>query len=217
MKKFLLIKFTEKPKLLTERTLKIFVKNPELGKVKTRLAVDIGEQKALEAYIGLLNYTKEISEGIKAEKEVWYSGWKEKEDIWEGGLFQKKVQQGKDLGERMKAAFRETFLSNEKAEVILIGSDCAELDEKDIKEAFDCLKTSDLVIGPATDGGYYLIGMSKFIPEVFDGIEWSTTQVLEQTLIKTKRIGVKHHLMKPLNDVDVLADWNRAKKKVLGL
>lgn len=200
---------------MVQKTIKIFVKNPEIGKVKTRLAASVGDKEALSIYQNLLGYTKQIVSKVNGKKEVWYSKFLDENDLWENDFFRKNVQQGEDLGARMKQAFEKSFLLNEHELVILIGSDCAELETAHINEAFEKLKKNDLVIGPAKDGGYYLIGMSKFSPEVFDEINWSTSKVLEQTIRKINEHGASFYLLEALNDVDELEDWERVKDKVI--
>lgn len=201
---------------MLNKTLKIFIKNPEIGKVKTRLAASVGDEQALSIYQKLLNYTKEVALKVDATKEVWYSQWIDEEDLWGDEFFAKKIQVGNELGDRMKQAFQEAFSKDEHAHVILIGSDCAELETDHIKNAFEELKKVDIVIGPAKDGGYYLIGMSKFTPEIFDGINWSTSLVFDQTIEKVNELDASYSLLKSLNDVDTIKDWNRIKGKILG-
>lgn len=198
-----------------KKTLKIFVKNPERGKVKTRISASVGDDYALSIYKELLHYTKKVVLKINAQKEIWYSHFVDENDLWEKSFFTKEVQLGKDLGLRMKQAFQQTFLKDEHAQIVLIGSDCAELEEGHINEAFELLKKTDVVIGPAEDGGYYLIGMSKFIPEIFDEITWSSSKVLDQTISKVNEQGIRFNLLETLSDVDEYGDWERVKSKVL--
>lgn len=194
------------------KTLKIFIKNPELAKVKTRLAVEVGDEEALRIYLTLLAYTKRIVLPIEdIQKEVWYSNHIDNTDIWSEGAFTKKVQYGNDLGDRMSKAFQESFKMDANSKVVLIGSDCGELDALVINEAFNQLSNNEVVFGPAYDGGYYLIGMSKFVPELFNEITWSTSTVLKQSVQKAEDLGYSIHLLKHLHDVDVLEDWNRVK------
>jgi len=196
-------------------TVKIFVKNPEVGKVKTRLASKVGEELALKIYQQLLSYTEKMVSSVVAKREVWYSQYLNENDLWDNELFEKNVQIGDNLGSRMRQAFQESYLKNENAKVVLIGSDCAELEKAHINDAFEKLTTNELVIGPAKDGGYYLIGMSKFMPEVFDKISWSTSQVLEQTLKRANGINASYYLLEKLNDVDEVEDWEQIKHKLI--
>ncbi len=198
----------------TERTVKIFVKNPERGAVKTRLAASVGQDRALLIYKKLLGYTRNLMLDVKAQKEVWYSRFVDDKDEWNGDHFAKKLQSGGDLGERMKHAFKESFIESPKQSVVLIGSDCAELTSEILEQAFKKLRENDLVIGPAEDGGYYLIGMSKYIPGIFDGIDWSTENVITQTLDKAKQENADFSLLVELNDVDTVEDWERVKERL---
>ncbi|RNC84384.1 MAG: glycosyltransferase [Balneola sp.] len=197
-----------------ERKLILFVKNPEFGKVKTRLAKTIGKEKALDVYQSLIRYTKKIAEPLSVEKEVWYSNFIENKDIWDEAGFQKRLQRGNDLGNRMSFALSQSVTNGGSKRVVIIGSDCAELDTDTIESAFDLLEKYSLVVGPAKDGGYYLIGMNQFYPELFEEIEWSTENVLEQTLSKAKTAEISYFLLKELNDVDTKEDWVLVKDKL---
>lgn len=192
--------------------LMIFVKNPEPGKVKTRLARTTGREKALAIYMKLLAYTRKITEALNIDKQVWYSRHIDDSDGWNPELYTKKVQQGNNLGVRMKYAFKEAF-RNGYTRVAIIGSDCAELSSVIIQQAFDLLTEQDVVVGPSSDGGYYLLGMNAFHPILFDDIKWSTPAVLPKTLeiIRQKELGL--HLLPELNDVDDEADWKEVKDR----
>lgn len=159
----------------------IFTRNPELGKCKTRLAATVGDRSALEIYKILLQHTMGITSPLPVDKIVYYSENILHDDLWDSGLYRKALQEGRNLGERMfnafKAAFQEGFQN-----VILIGSDVYDLNTADLKFAFEQLKLNDTVLGPADDGGYYLIGMRKLIPEVFQSKAWGTDTVLEDTM-----------------------------------
>lgn len=196
------------------KTIKVFIKNPEKGAVKTRLAASVGDDRALFVYKKLLDYTRNLVSGIDAQKEVWYSKFVDDSDGWGIENFTKKQQSGANLGERMRNAFKESFIQDREQFVVLIGSDCAELTPEILEQAFEELRKKDLVIGPAEDGGYYLIGMSRFIPEIFVGIDWSTENVLSQTLTKAKKEGAGFALLSELNDVDTIEDWERIKGRL---
>lgn len=200
---------------MINKSLKIFVKNPEIGKVKTRLAATVGDQEALKIYHHLLSYTQKVVLKVDTKKEVWYSKYVDETDLWAGELFIKKEQRGKHLGIRMKTAFQDSFLEDKHAQVVLIGSDCAELESCHINKAFEKLKSNDIVIGPAKDGGYYLIGMSKFLPSVFDDINWSTAEVLTQTIEKINTLNSSYYLLETLSDIDHFEDWEKIKDRVL--
>lgn len=199
---------------MPQNTLLIFVKNSVPGKTKTRLAKSIGDQKALKVYHKLVEHTHAVTHPLQANKEVWYSSNIQQDDIWQNEGFTKKIQKGDDLGERMKHAFKEAFEGTAKKAVI-IGSDNAEITSEIIEKAFKALDEIDIVIGPAKDGGYYLLGMKKYQPQVFDGIEWSTDKVLDSTIQIIKEYGNTFALLKALNDVDTIDDWIEIKNDLL--
>ncbi len=197
-----------------KRDLIIFVKNPVLGKVKTRLAASIGASAALEVYRQLVAYTKQVVHKIDARKTVWYSSTIEKKDIWTKGRYYKKVQIGDDLGQKMKNAFEATFTQEKSDAVLIIGSDCAELEETHLLKAFDALHTYDVVLGPAKDGGYYLLGMRVFVPDLFESIAWSTSSVARQTLSTVAENKLSYYLLDELNDVDTVEDYIQIKERL---
>lgn len=192
-----------------ENILLIFAKNPERGRVKTRLAESVGEEKALEIYQQLLKITKSITDKLTCNRQVWYSDFIEDEDIWSTGDYEKKLQKGSDLGERMKKAFRQAFASSYE-KVIIIGSDCAALTPEIINQGFDLLEKKEVVIGPSQDGGYYLLGMREFHPRLFDDMTWSTASVYENTLTRIRELGLKYENLPELNDIDTELDLVRS-------
>lgn len=194
----------------------VFMKNPVKGRVKTRLAKQIGNEKALEIYKMLLYHTGTIVAMLKnIDKAIFYSDFIDNNDIWDKGFYQKYVQDGNDLGERMKNAF--AFVFQKKYEkVIIIGTDCSELHKEMMEKAFEMLDYNDVVIGPATDGGYYLLGMKSLHKELFEEIPWGTEDVLSDTIIAAKRLKLTYHLLPPLTDVDTednLIGLEKFKKK----
>jgi len=187
----------------SKNALIIFTRNPELGKCKTRLAATVGDQAALDIYKFLLQHTVAVTKDLKVDKFVYYSVELRKGDRWNSENYQKKVQQGDDLGIRMQNAFAEVFkLGYERA--IIIGSDMYDMDMADLEEAFDKLQDHNFVIGPAEDGGYYLLGMKNIKAEVFQNKEWGTATVLKNTLADLD--GEKLALLKEKNDVDFYED-----------
>jgi rSAM/selenodomain-associated transferase 1 len=180
-----------------------FTRNPELGKVKTRLAKGIGEQNALEVYIKLLEHTESVLQKINTDKCVWYSVSVRQNDIWPEDSYQKKAQFGNDLGERMLNAFKDAFQQQYK-KVIIIGSDLYDLQPKHIEEAITALDNNDIVIGPAQDGGYYLLGMKRLHEKAFAPKDWGTDTVLADTLKDLDNQNI--HLLDTLNDIDLAED-----------
>jgi len=181
--------------------LMVFVRNAVLGKVKTRLAATMGEQKALEIYLSLLHYTRHISREISAQKVVYYSDKVEENDVWFKEGFQQKLQSGIDLGERMKNAFQEQFDAG-FSKIIIVGSDCLELTSTIIENAFSILDSKDVVLGPAADGGYYLLGMKKTHPSFFENKLWGSSTVMAATLQNIKDEKLSFELLPILNDID---------------
>jgi rSAM/selenodomain-associated transferase 1 len=186
---------------MNNRLLLIFVRNVQLGKVKTRLAKSIGDDNALKIYIHLLNKTADVAAEAKCHKAVFYSEYIEEADEFMVPVFQKFLQNGKDLGDKMMNAFVKGF-SRGHDKIIIIGSDCYELTSEIIENAFHLLDTKDVVIGPAKDGGYYLLGMKSLHKSLFQNKEWSTNNVLVDTLLDLKNLGLSYELLQPLNDVD---------------
>lgn len=186
-----------------ERLLLIFTRNPKLGKCKTRLAATIGDRAALDIYMILLRHTAEITKDLNCSKEVHYTEEPVVNDLWDELIYSKHLQNGKDLGERMYNAFKTGFQKGYK-EVIIIGSDIYDLNSETIEEAFTELENSDYVIGPAADGGYYLLGMKSINKEIFINKNWGTNTVLKDTLDDLRDKKVK--LLQIKNDIDVYED-----------
>ena len=183
--------------------LMIFVRNPIIGTVKTRLASKIGNKLALKVYNELTRHTASICEKIKTKKKVYYSKEIICNDLWSGLVFQKQLQCEGDLGQRMKTAFDEAFDEGYN-KVIIIGSDVYSLSELIIQQAFHELNYHDVVIGPALDGGYYLLGLKMSYPKIFNNKNWGTKSVLKETLhdLKSKSI----FFLNPQNDIDDYED-----------
>ncbi len=188
-----------------ENALIIFVRNLEKGKVKKRLAVSLGDDKSLEVYQYLLQYTKDISVSCKCSLFVFYSNYIHINDVFDDNVFSKHLQEGNNLGERMMNAFKKVFDLGCK-NVCIIGSDCYELQTEMLNEAFEKLHKSDIVIGPSADGGYYLLGMSKLYPDFFVNKDWGTSSVLNDTLDTINRLGLTFSQLTELNDIDTIDD-----------
>jgi rSAM/selenodomain-associated transferase 1 len=188
-----------------ENALIIFVRNTEKGKVKTRLAKDLGDDKTLEVYKFLLQYTRDVAISCNCSHFVFYSSYVHVNDVFDDDLFTKFVQEGEDLGERMMNAFKKVFdLGCRK--VCIIGSDCYELQTEMLNEAFEKLNKYDVAIGPASDGGYYLLGMKRLIPEVFSKKDWGTSSVFDDTIESIKKARVSYSELTVLNDLDTMED-----------
>jgi rSAM/selenodomain-associated transferase 1 len=176
-----------------------------MGAVKTRLAATMGNERAFDIYNRLSLHTKEITRSISADKIVCYSEHIETVDLWPIASYRKGLQEGFDLGERMMNAFASGFKKRYDA-ICVIGTDCFELTATLIEEAFDALKSHDAVIGPARDGGYYLLGMRQLHSEIFAGKQWSTDSVFQETIRDFETLGLTYVKLKTLRDVDVEGD-----------
>jgi uncharacterized protein len=186
----------------------IFIKNPRLGKVKTRIAVDVGDQKALEIYQELQEITLSNTVNVNAQCHLFYSDFIDQEDAWGSIDFTKHLQAGNDLGSRMANAFAVIFESDTEANAVIIGSDCPLCDGTLIDEAFESLKMFDVILGPSIDGGYYLLGMRQNTPSLFDNVAWSTDIVLDQTIEIIESLALECALLPILFDIDTIDDWN---------
>lgn len=181
----------------------IFTRNPELGKCKTRLAKTIGDASALEVYKHLLKHTASVAENANADKYLFYSETIQENDYWDATVFKKKLQEGTDLGAKMQNAFSNVFsLGYQK--IMIIGSDLLDLKSKHIDLAFDALNKNNFVIGPAKDGGYYLLGMTSLNQNLFKNKAWGTETVLKDTLNDLQKSTV--FLLEELNDIDTFED-----------
>ena len=188
---------------MSKNLLIVFTRNPELGKVKTRLAKTVGNAIALKIYTFLLERTRDIAVQVSADKAVYYSVKVRENDIWDANNFQKHQQVGEDLGIRMLHAFKNGFKAGYE-KVMIIGSDLYDLTAETIENAFIALEDNEVVIGPAEDGGYYLLGMNSLEEKVFKNKDWGKQTVRKDTLedLKDKKV----FLLGELNDVDVFED-----------
>lgn len=181
----------------------IFIRNPELGKVKTRLAKIIGDAKALVVYEDLLQHTMGQTQNINCDKFVFYGSAIGEGDIWNEAFFQKRLQSKGDLGDKMQAAF-ELLFGEGYTNCIIVGSDLFDLKTEIIESAFTELQKNDVVLGPAEDGGYYLLGLKEMHRPLFQNKDWGSSTVFTDTLkdLETHRT----HLLPTLNDIDTFED-----------
>jgi rSAM/selenodomain-associated transferase 1 len=197
-----------------EDALIIFVKNPVPGQVKTRLARSIGDQQAADVYKHLLAHTKRMAGELEdVQRLVYYADAVNRNDLWEEERYEKRAQNGADLGERMAGSIAETMGSDFK-KVVIIGSDCLEIGAKHIRLAYRKLDEADVVIGPASDGGYYLLGMKTLHRILFEDIVWSSKEVFNITLEKINQLGLSYYLLEILSDIDDLEDYLKIKDEL---
>lgn len=186
----------------------ILAKNPELGKVKTRLAASIGDESALNVYKFLLGHTFRVVNATGLDVHVFFSDFIDESLIGFNSKFYSHLQKGNDLGERLYHAFEKVNKSGNNC--IVIGSDCFQLSSKHLMACVEGLEIGDMVIGPSHDGGYYLLGMNEFHPSLFQDIQWSTEKVFQQTLDKAKKLGLRVIQLEKLHDVDDLESLQKS-------
>lgn len=199
----------------------IFIKNPELGKVKTRLAATIGDQNALKVYHFLSNHAKEVALELNADRFLFYSSFIDDSDIWDKEYFIKKLQDpSPDLGQKMFTAF--SHLKDQGYQkVMIMGSDCYDINVDILKEGFGQIDSHEVVLGPAFDGGYYAIGFNfnllaekDLLSDVFLNKTWSHDQVANEAISAIAKHGFSLHQLPTLSDVDVEADIESFRKKI---
>lgn len=199
-----------------ENALIIFIKNPELGKVKTRLAATIGDTNALLIFNTLLRNIHLVSLPVRADKLLYYSTFIDSADIWENEMFHKYLQvQSPDLGQRMLSAFEEAR-SLGYAKALIVGSDIYEVSTEILNQGFVLLETAEIVLGPSLDGGYYAIGFNfdkiyadDFLPKIFLDKTWSHENVAQDALDIINSFSYKCNFLPVLSDIDTEQDLKK--------
>ncbi|MCB2410281.1 TIGR04282 family arsenosugar biosynthesis glycosyltransferase [Hymenobacter lucidus] len=191
----------------------VFARYPELGRVKTRLARTIGDQAALAVYEELLDHTHAVTAALPAHKTVWLAEDKTgaAPEFWPG--YARQLQAGADLGARMQGAFAHSFAQGATA-AIIIGTDCPDLATEHLSQAFAALLSHDVVVGPAADGGYYLLGMKVLQPAFFRDKTWSTNSVLAELLADARQLQLHVYQLPELRDIDTEQDlraWQQGR------
>ena len=187
----------------------MFVRSPEKGRVKTRLTAVLDEETVLELYRRFVaDLLETLSCGSFGLRICFYPAEaKSKVADWLGEEYAYMAQEGRDLGERLENAFTSAF-SDGFRKVVIIGSDSPDLPGEILEEAVSSLASKDAVIGPAVDGGYYLIGFNSggFLREVFTGMDWGTAAVFKRTLDLLSSHGCNVHLLPRWRDIDTYQD-----------
>lgn len=182
----------------------VFLRTPEADKVKSRIAETLGAPQTLKIYRELISIT--LSRVIDLDCRIYLYFYPRIDQTYlYDTRFIARIQQGADLGDKMQSALEQVLKTHLKA--VLIGTDCPYLTPGILKDSFNRLDQHDLVIGPATDGGYYLIGLRQSYPRLFTGIEWSTDRVLSQTLQAASDLNLSYSLLPELADIDYEEDW----------
>lgn len=187
----------------------IFVKAPRPGHVKTRMAKTIGDAASVSAYRTLvkvlINRLRKLSEiELRFSPDDAYS----EIQPWLSADWSAHPQGDGDLGQRLELAITTAFDSGHE-KVVIIGSDCPFVSEGDIRSAWAALSDHDLVLGPATDGGYWLIGLRQPASSLFKQIDWSTSSVFQTTLQRARNAGLSIKVLRELSDVDTESDWKQ--------
>lgn len=184
----------------------LFIKYPRIHEVKTRLAKDLGAEKACDFYrFCVESITREMKK-VRGNKFIFVS---KESDInsakeWLGEEFKYFSQEEGDLTARLLGT---SSLFSKDSKTLIFGSDIPDLKAEIINKAFKSLEQSDIVLGPCPDGGYYLIGSKDFYPTLFQNISWSTDQVLKQTIKAAESLQLKYDLLSPLRDIDTIEDF----------
>lgn len=191
--------------VLTEALL-VFVRWPEPGRAKTRLVPRLGSAGAARFYRGMAERTVATArrcDGAGLDRVVWFTPRERAADIadWLGQGLRYEHQPGGDLGSRLEHAFRRAFAEG-ATRVVAVGTDCPSLDPEHVHQAFRGLEEADAVVGPAEDGGYYLLGLARPFPDIFRDIPWSTDRTFAETLARLRSGGRSIRLLPALRDVD---------------
>jgi rSAM/selenodomain-associated transferase 1 len=194
----------------SHRALLVFVRAPEPGSVKTRLAAAIGNDAALRIYRRLAEHTLREAAALAGEAvqvRVHHTPAQAGDAVraWMGAGPVYLPQAEGDLGARMEDAFARAFAEGAD-QVVIVGSDLPELSAGLLRRAFDLLDAHPAVLGPARDGGYYLLGLAHPVPGIFGGIAWSTAEVLAATLARFRAAGIEPAMLEALADVDEVGD-----------
>jgi rSAM/selenodomain-associated transferase 1 len=184
----------------------VFTRYPKPGQAKTRLIPVLGTAGAAELSRRLTAHTlaeaRLLAKDQPVAVQVWYEGGDEPALAACFGAATYRQQTGSDLGGRMSRAFERVFADSAASRAVLVGTDCPSLSAAVLRAAFDALARCDLVFGPAHDGGYYLIGLKRAVPELFQGIAWGTSSVHDQTVAIAERLGLTVAAVATLHDVD---------------
>jgi len=192
-----------------KKALIVFQKNRILGKVKTRLAETIGDEKALHCYSHMIAYTHQQLQKVDTDIHLYFSEFIESVPHQNWHV---QTQKGDDLGEKMYNAFLD-LKSNGYDQVVIIGTDCLELTSEIINNAFKALNSTDYVLGPANDGGYYLLGLTELNDVLFLNKEWSNDQVFQTTIDSIQQQNKTVFLLDKLNDIDTFEDLKAYQEK----
>ncbi|WP_330202272.1 TIGR04282 family arsenosugar biosynthesis glycosyltransferase [Cyanobacterium sp. Dongsha4] len=202
-----------------KKNLIIFTRYPEIGKTKTRLIPAIGAEKACFFHKLMTEMTMKKAEKLKEKVDVdvsiYFAGGDQTlMKAWLGSNYNYHHQNGDDLGQKMYSAFANSF-NNNFSHVVLIGTDCVDLDENILNNAFNQLDFYDLVIGKAEDGGYYLIALKQLKKELFTNIKWGSNSVFETTVGTASNLKCSIYELPTLKDIDRPEDLQYLESKII--
>jgi len=196
---------------MSQNLLIMFIKNSIPGKVKERLVQDIGNDRALDVYISMLEHIRKVTGKLPFDKAVYYSDFIETNDIFNAEDYDKYLQSGTDQPDKLKNAFSHAFSSGYRR-VVIICSDCFELTHSHVVDAFEALRDVDTVLGPSADGGLYLFGMRKFLPVVFGSEPVDPDNIFLDTLLGWKKNNISFHLLETLSDINTYSDLRKSNR-----
>ena len=202
---------------MSQSQLIVMLKAPVAGRVKTRLAEAIGPDAACLAYRQLVEtlFARLADAGpISVHYAPGDTPTEKVMRAWLGDGYRYVPQSNGDLGARMQSAVETAFAKGART-AILLGGDCPYIDQMRVREVERRLERYDAVIGPSVDGGYYLLGLRRPTPCLFQGIPWSTETVLKTTLARAENAGLSVALLDLLEDVDDVASWKRTQGVLL--
>ncbi len=190
-------------------TVAVFLKYPSPGNVKTRMAKDLGQERAAQIYSAMAKMVLSTAGGVGHSLCVFYDPPQMEKETreWLGRDFKGRLlpQRGQSLGEKIPHAIEDCICFG-SGKVVVIGTDCVEITPEILKDSFKRLDETDTVIGPCEDGGYYLIGLKRNHKEIFRGVDWSTNKVTAQTLEKILKLPLKVSILDTLRDIDFAED-----------
>lgn len=200
-----------------ENALAILTKNPVKGKVKTKIAKQVGETVALKVYLQLLKQTRLTIQDLDfCEKKLFYDEFIPSRDNWSEEYFEKFVQEGNNLGERLGNAYQMLF-DEGFDKVVIISPDCPDITGLRVKQAFTLLNNKDFVLGPLRDGGYYLLGMKRHHPGLLEGISFEDGQAFQKTVEAIEKLGASYKVLTELYDVDEAQEVPDRLRQIVGL
>lgn len=198
----------------TDRVLVLFTKAPVQGQVKTRLGQSLGDEAAVNAHVQLVQHALlRLAHVPDVATQLWLSEPHAQGERWAAQYdLPYQLQSGAGLGQRMGHVFTSLFAAGVR-QVVLVGTDCPDIDAKYVGQAFDALLERPAVFGPAEDGGYGLVGLSQtsapLVPQVFQQINWGSDQVMVQTRHQLRQLGLTWQELEQIWDVDQYKDWQR--------